>query len=70
MKINLQRHRLGRTLNENTRVWEFSDGSSPIPDEIMQKIYFYMYLSSEGVLGAGITALSIKWGYEEKMKKL
>jgi hypothetical protein len=56
----------GRTLNQNTLMWEFQDGSGvPIPDEKMREIRYWM---ESGLPGGFLNGLGIKSAYEDKYK--
>lgn len=56
----------GRTLNTNTMMYEFSDGSGvPLPAELVSQLKSDM----QNPTGGSIQALRRKWDYEEKIKE-
>lgn len=55
----------GRTLNTNTMMYEFSDGSGvSLPAELISRIKD----DFSNPTGGTITGLQRKWNYEENMK--
>ena len=70
MKIT-ETKKLGRVYNTQKDLWEFTDKSGvPIPSKIMSEYEYYADLSREGVLGAGLAAIGVIEGYEDKMNQI
>ena len=56
---------LGHTLNTNTLMWEFADGSGvSLPDELRQQ----MIIDASEPVGGTIIALNRKWDFEAKVR--